>query len=160
MTKYARVQDGFLTDVWRVPEDYPDTQTRDRALGPDGWVVVPDDAAHGAKDNGDGTYTNPSTVVQLLPQILSATAFQEMCELALGGNSVGRARFGEIIRAMETSADNEVFAAAKTYAKSTTFERAKTQRFLTLLRQKGVAALTNAEITAIIAAWPNAAPVL
>lgn len=59
MTKYARIKETHLIDVWRVPEDYPDLATRDRCLGADGWIEVPDDAVHGAHDNGDGTFTNP-----------------------------------------------------------------------------------------------------
>lgn len=59
MAKYARIKDGYLTDVWRVPEDYPDVETRDRCLGRDDWVEVSADAVNGAQSNGDGTYTNP-----------------------------------------------------------------------------------------------------
>lgn len=59
MTKYAHIRDGFLIDVWRVPEDYPDLATRDRSLGAEGWIEVPDDIVHGAKVNEDGTFTNP-----------------------------------------------------------------------------------------------------
>lgn len=60
MTKYARIADGHLIDVWRVPEDYPDIATRDRCLGADGWISVPDDAVHGARAAQDGTYQNPA----------------------------------------------------------------------------------------------------
>lgn len=58
MTKYARVKDGYLTDVWRVPEDFPSIEARDRSLGSQGWISVPDDILHGAKDNGDGSFSN------------------------------------------------------------------------------------------------------
>lgn len=59
MTKYARVKDGRLIDVWRIPEDFPDTGTRDRCLGSDAWIEVHSDAKHGAKRNDAGEYINP-----------------------------------------------------------------------------------------------------
>lgn len=61
MAKYARIRDGFLTDVYTVPSQaFPDMATLDKCLPGGGFIVVPDDKVHGAKDNGDGTYTNPS----------------------------------------------------------------------------------------------------
>lgn len=60
MAKYARVNSGYLTDVHTVPGSYPDSATRDRCLPGGGFVEIPDNAEHGAKVNGDGTYTNPT----------------------------------------------------------------------------------------------------
>ena len=60
MTKYARVKNGYLIDVYNVPEQFADLATLNRCLPGGGFIVVPDSAVHSAKDNGNGTYTNPS----------------------------------------------------------------------------------------------------
>lgn len=67
--KYARLRDGHLIDVYRVPEDFADVETLNRCLPGGGFFVVPDDAVHGALDNGDGTYTNPVS-----PPVVEPTA--------------------------------------------------------------------------------------
>ena len=60
MTKYARIRDGFCTDVYRVPEDYGTFELLNKCLPGGGFIVVPDNTVHGAKDNGNGAYTNPT----------------------------------------------------------------------------------------------------
>jgi len=94
------------------------------------------------------------------PLVLSATAFQDTAETALGVNGIGRARFGEIIRAMQTNRDDEVLAVFKRYDKSLTFEKTKVAAMLNLLKSKGIikgASPGDAdERTAILAAWPTA----
>ena len=90
---------------------------------------------------------DPPTV----PKILSATAFQDVCEAGLGST----ARFGAVLRAMETSVDDAVLAVFKRYEKSITFEKTKAGQLLTLLVTKGVANFTANERLAILAAWPE-----
>lgn len=89
------------------------------------------------------------------PLSLSATAFQDVCEAGLGGGSTGRARFGAIIRAMETSADDEVRGVFKRFDKSITFDKPKAAGLLSILVSKSVAGLTPQERLAILAAWPE-----
>lgn len=60
MAKYARANLGYLTDVHTVPGSYPNIETRDACLPGGGFIEVPSDAEHGARDNGNGTYTNPT----------------------------------------------------------------------------------------------------
>lgn len=154
--KYARIKDSHLIDVYRVPEDFADLDTLNRGLPGGGFVVVPDEAVHGAKDNGDGTFTNPSpSNPSKAPLILSASGFQDTCVAGLGGNSVGEARFGAIIRAMASSNDDLVFSIYQRFVKSTTFDRQKSGQMLTVLVQKNIANLTAQERTAILAEWPN-----
>jgi len=98
-------------------------------------------------------YTPPAPPPAPGPIVLSATAFQDVCEAALGGNGVGRTRFGKVIRDMSASADDEVLSVFKRYDKSQTFERGKASALFTLLVSKSI--LTAQERTAILAAWPN-----
>ena len=95
MTKYARNKDGFLTDVWRVPEDYPTIEIRDRCLGAANWIVVPDSAIHGAKDNGDGTYTNPVAPVLMRPIVYTWDGFNKYLIGRLNLN--GRAKLQAVL---------------------------------------------------------------
>jgi len=97
----------------------------------------------------DGSYITTGTEAPSAPLILSATAFQDAAETGLGS----RARFGEVIRAMQTSADDEVLAVYKRYDKSITFEKAKAAAMLALLRDKGI--VTPQERTSILAEWPE-----
>lgn len=68
MTTFARIVDGFTTDV-RVHASsaelaacfHPDW------LAAHPFVVVPDGTLHGAKDNGNGTFTPPQTSVSTKP---------------------------------------------------------------------------------------------
>ena len=83
------------------------------------------------------------------PKTLSAVAFQDACEAGLGSI----ARFGEMIRAMQTSADDVVLAVYKRYDNTTTFEKPKAAALLTLLVSKNI--ITAGERTAILAAWPE-----
>lgn len=61
MSTYARIVDGFALDC-QVASDIAELATR---FNPD-WLathtfsMVPDGTVHGAYDNGDGTFTNPS----------------------------------------------------------------------------------------------------
>ena len=158
MSKFAHTEIGFALDPYESDsaEAYLKRFTTDATKD---WLVVevPNNTEHGAKDNGDGTFTNPAAVpaAPATPAVLSSTAFQDVCETALGGGSTGRARFGEIVRAMQTSADNELLAVYKRYEKSVTFEKSKVAGLLTLLVAKGVASLTAQERTAILAGWPE-----
>jgi len=162
--KYARTLNGRLYEVTTIedplPSWAPDVVTWLEKIYPNThaqFFAVPDDNVSGATDNGDGTYTNPTLptppVLPALPAILSSTAFQDVTETALGGGSTGRTRFGEIIRAMSSSADDEVLAVSKRYDKSLTFERAKVSALLTLLVSKGI--VQASERSAVLAAWPT-----
>ena len=108
-----------------------------------GWVIVP-----------DSTGEIPPPAKQ--PALLSATAFQDVCEAGLGGGSTGRARFGAVLRSMAANIDDEVLGIFKRYEKSATFDKPKSSAMLTLLVSKGVANLTAQERAAILAAWPDA----
>jgi len=161
MTKFARNRDGYLIDVYRVPEDFPTTERRDRCLGADGWIVVPDDIINGAKVNGDGTYTNPlPPQAPVIAPVLSKTAFMDVCEIAFGGGATGRARFGKIIKACETSTDDEVRFVYEKFKGAQWFEKAKVFAFITVLIGKGAALVdppvSVAERAAVNSGWPNA----
>jgi hypothetical protein len=97
----------------------------------------------------DGSYITTGTEAPSAPLILSATAFQDAAETGLGS----RARFGEVIRAMQTSANDEILSVFKRYDKSITFEKAKAAAMLSLLVSAAI--VTPQERSHILAAWPN-----
>lgn len=83
--KYGISKNGMLEQVVSVPIPLPDWAKDDATwlakMFPDlaGWVKVPDDAVNGAKDNGDGTFTNPVIVKPTPPP---ATTKQQMQAVA------------------------------------------------------------------------------
>lgn len=84
MTKYARLRDGYLVDVYAVPGSYADLATLNRCLPGGGFIVVPDSALHGAKDNNDGTYTNPApSAPAQLPKILTKKELRTLATMTL-----------------------------------------------------------------------------
>lgn len=95
----------------------------------------------------------------LIPRTLSKTAFMDICEIALGGNGVGRARFGAIIRACSTSADDEVRFVYERFQGAQTFDKQVVLNLMTLLISKGTALInppvTASERAAINTNWPN-----
>ena len=152
--KYARLRDGRLIDVYRVPEDFADFDTLNRCLPGGDFIMVPDSAENSATDNGDGTYTNPvAVVVTKLPTSLSSTAFQDVCEAGLGGGALGATRFGKIIRDVSVSTDDLIYSAYQRFIKATTFDKAKTAPLFKLLVDNNL--MTAQESTAILAAWPS-----
>ena len=65
MTRFARVYGGRVLDPIEVPQasDIQGRYTPDYISSVGGllaWIGVADGTEHGATDNGDGTYTNPS----------------------------------------------------------------------------------------------------
>jgi hypothetical protein len=54
--KYARIIGGYAIDVHEASS----IAELEKRLGVTGFVQVPSTTQHGAKDNGDGTFTNPA----------------------------------------------------------------------------------------------------
>lgn len=155
MTTFARIVDGYAIDC-RVHTSATELAAcfHPSWLAVNPFVVVPDGTAHGAKDNGDGTFTNPAIQnPPASPATLSASAFQDLCVNNLGGNSIGETRFGAIVRTMSTSADDLVFSVYQRFIKSSTFDKSKSIQMFQILQNKGI--MTSQERNAIINAWPN-----
>lgn len=88
MTTYAHIVDGHTTNVVVTPPDlslrfHPDW------LAANPFVVVPDGTLHGARDNGDGTFSNPPAPAPPAPPELNAT--EQV-------NAMTRARAAELAR--------------------------------------------------------------
>lgn len=70
MTTYARLVDGFALDC-QVAECTADLSGRYHPewFSRQSFVVVPDGTIHGAENNGDGTFTNPSLTLENIAPI-------------------------------------------------------------------------------------------
>jgi len=88
-----------------------------------------------------------------IPLIISASGFQEVCETGFGGGTIGATRFGEVTRAIGSSADDLVFSINSRFLKSITFDKTKSAQAFTILVNKNI--ITAGERTAILSAWPN-----
>jgi len=153
MTTYARIVSGYALDC-QVAATATELSARFHPdwLTANPFTVVPDGTIHGAKDNGDGTFTNPTPVIPaVVYALISASEFQETCEAAFGGGSVGATRFGKVMRDMSASADDLVFSVYQRFVKSITFDRTKTSLALHVLQSATI--ITGAERTAILNGW-------
>lgn len=155
MSLFAHVETGLCVDVQPGADE---AEYRKRFAGVDqkAWQVerVPDTTEPFAIWNGTGVDpTNPPKPPAPTPPpgILSATAFQDVCETGLGGGTTGATRFGAITRAMDVSADDLVFSLNKRFVKSITFDKTKSAGLFNVLVAKGL--MTAGERTAILAAW-------
>ena len=159
MSIFAHIESGFALDVWpnATQDDY---EARFKAMPDFGtWqiVEVPADTKHGAKVNGDGTYTNPaSVVIPKTPRILSKTGFQDYAVSQLGGGVTGMGRFTDIMDATESSLSSTVRFAFARYQAADTFEKDKTAILTQIMAADStVGHLTSAERTAILDNWPT-----
>lgn len=168
MTTYAHTETGFALDPW--PNDtQPEYEARFAGIDKSQWhiVSVPDGTRQGAKDNGDGTYTNPSVPSHTpQPSALSGKEFFEYAVAVLMTvNSANKAasmlRYGQIIAAMlAKAATDPMTAIAETSYRAAlagghlTF--ADAEILIPALEANGAAStITSAEATAILANWPT-----
>lgn len=151
---YAKVQNGtanFVVDVSTQADVakcfHPDWLSSQG--GVDAWSEVPSGTQHGATDNGDGTFTNPTQATPLAAT-LSATAFNKHCWANLGGGTTGMARFQAIIDAAAASETGAIKAVHTQYVKSQTFDKSEVESMLGVISSL----LQTGEADAILDNWP------
>lgn len=115
---------------------------------------VPAGTLHGARDNGDGTYTPPPEPPKDF-KVLSKTAFQDYAVTQLGGGLTGMARFTAIMDATRDSASGAVRFAFARYEVASTFERENTSQLTAVMAADNTDGhLTEQERSAILDNWP------
>ena len=153
MTTFARLVRGIALDC-RVQASatelaacfHPDW------LAANPFTVVPDGTLHGAKDNGNGTFTNPvPPPVPVTPVIMTDKQFRKYAAQKLGG----AAAVGLIDIAAEASANGDVRFAYRAWTKAQTFEKDEVESLTAVLVAGNC--MTNAQRNAIIGTnWPQA----
>lgn len=94
------------------------------------------------------------------PEILSATAFNKLCAVALGGGvsdqqmMTGMAAFQKIMDDATHAGGAARFVVTQ-YTKAITFEKAEVVKFAAVLTAPGVDVMTQEQASAILAAWPE-----
>jgi hypothetical protein len=158
MTTYAQIVNSQALNV--VVGDDLQTALSVFVAGYDGghpgveWEQVPDGTTSGTKSNGDGTYSNPPEAAAI-PRILSKTAFQDYVVSQLGGDTVGMARFTEIMDATRDSSSGAVRFAFARYEAALTFEKTNTATLTEIMAgDDQTGHLTSDERTAILDNWP------
>ena len=145
--KFARQKNGS----WCDPREAGALGDLDNQYHPD-WVAARKASGTWFQAVSDTIWDQlmpPPPVAQPVPALLLASGFQDVCETGLGSP----VRFGAVIRAMETSADDLVFSLYQRFIKSVTFDKTKSAQFLSVLVNKGI--VTGSERTAILSAWPQ-----
>lgn len=156
MTKYARIRDGRLVDVYRVPQDYPDLPALERCVPGGAFTAVPDvdtngePLAHSAWDNGDGTYTNAAApLVAKEPAILTDRQFRKFAAQKLGS----AAAVGAVYSAARASNDPDVQFAFMAWTKAELYEKAEVAQLAAALVAGGC--MTAQQRTALVGSWPD-----
>lgn len=156
MTTFARIVGGVAIDC-RVHATATELAACFHAewLAANPFIVVPDGTVHGARDNGNGTFSNPAIPAPVLVDLVpSRSDFIDHCITQFGGV----ARFGAIMAAAKVSADGTVAAYYEKYTSIVVVTKAQAQAFFTAVRTAALpagAVVTVAEITAIVANWPK-----
>jgi hypothetical protein len=157
MSTYARIKDGFAVDVIVTPPELVD-RFHPEWLSRHTFIIVPDGTKHGAKDNGNGTFTNTAVpAVVTVNAVLGADAFIDYMTAQLGNGAVGDARYGTILLAADSSIDPTVVTKFAKF-KATPGDRAATKKLLNAMKTAAIpagAVVTNAEVNAIDNNWPQ-----
>ena len=115
------------------------------------WSQVPAGTMHGATDNGDGTFTNPTFPT-------SPVTFRTGKDMALqlivwlGGGAPGRAGLGAIIKACNASANG----ADNFFAYYLTLENFTKAEFIAVMNAVDNAIISSQAKAFVAANWPEA----
>lgn len=157
MSLFAHTETGFALDP-QENASADEYRTRFAEGVSQGWTVteVPSGTQHGAKDNGNGTFTNPVVSTPTpQPRILSKTQFQDYVVTVIGGVPDGMARFTEIMDATRDSASGAVRFAFARYEAAATFEKDNTGQLTAIMANDSTTGhLTSVERSAILGSWP------
>lgn len=115
------------------------------------WTQIPDGTRSGAKDNGDGTFTNPASSPGV-PAILGKTQFRSYAVSQLGGGVTGMARVQAIMDATEAATGAVKFCFTQ-YQDATSCVLADMTTFLAIVL--GASIITQDEHDAVLNNWPT-----
>lgn len=155
MTTYARIVSGLAVDV-RVHATATELEACFTAawLAAHPFTVVPDGTIHGAKDNGNGTFSNPTPPsVSTVDLFLDRKALRAHVTNVFGGGGAGTAKLqGYIDTAIAdtatTAAGQNRRYALDALRQEETFSKTEAQQVMTALQFSG------ADKTAVLNAWP------
>lgn len=166
---HGQIVGGFYQNV--IPgepsEHFAQKYIEDEADAGRPFVVVPDGVVSGAKDDGDGTFTNPAQATpEPTPWVLTSIDFQDHCIACLGALTApsgtpdekfmaGAERFGEIMEYVTDPAATYLVKTAKTRfdmaVARDAFGQADTAKFLALI----ASAMQDGETARILTTWPT-----
>ena len=155
MTTYARIVNGVALDC-RVQASaselvacfHPDWLTAHP------FVVVPDGTLHGAKDNGNGTFTNPPPPAPItVDSTLDRRTLRSHVVTVLGGAGSGSAKLQNYIDTANTNTATTQTAqnmrlALDTYRNENLFTKTDAQQLMSALQ------FASGDSAAVLAAWP------
>jgi len=159
MTTFARIVGGYAVDCQTASSiEVLATRFHPEWLAKNPFVIVPDGTLHGALDNGNGTFTNPSPPpVSLIDRVLNENDLIDYVTGQLGNGAAGDTRYGTILLAAKGTTDPTV---ATKFAKFTAEpgRRQPTKKLLNAMKTAALpagSAVTTAEINAIDNNWPQ-----
>lgn len=161
MTTYARLVNGHALDC-QVAASVADLAERFHPawLAANPFSIVPDGTLHGAKDNGNGTFTNPPVPPPVVvDRVFNRQELRDYLVTHFGNNNAGRIKVGTILAAFRASTDGQVAFYWDDFDSRSAYEKSTVTALLTFLRSKdigGVGYITVSEITAVNTNWPTA----
>ena len=155
MTTYARIVSGYALDCQSAASA---TQLVARYhpvwLAANPFTVVPDGTLHGAKDNGNGTFTNPPIATPLTKDLtLTKKEARALAVEVFGGAGAGSAKLQGYIdiaaasTATTAGAQNTRFA-LRAYDSDGSFTKDEASSIMTGLN------FASGDKAAVLAAWP------
>jgi hypothetical protein len=154
---YGRIVNGTVTDVCTGLTAAAAAGAAFEAsyiaqYGITAWVQIPTGTVEDATTTDNVNFTPPVQPTRP-PQILDKTAFDELCAAALGGGAAGLAAFQAVLDAA-TAAGGAAKACVTDYEGADDFDLPDAQNFFAILAAAG--ACTQAQVNAVVAAWPLA----
>lgn len=152
---YAKIIDGVANNP--VPAEtreevakYFNAEWLSRQGGVEAWKEVPNGTQHGAKDNGDGTFTNPPGP-KTIPITMTDKQFRQHVQKKLGAGVYGKA-----FKDASQSNDGAVLDAYAAWSKATTYDKAEVAAFTDALVTAGI--LTSQQRALLVGNgnWPEA----
>ena len=155
MTTYARLVNGFALDC-QVAASAAELAARFHPawLAANPFTVVPDGTIHGARDNGNGTFTNPPpTPVVTVDKILLRKEARDHVITALGGSGPGSALLQYYLDIADantatTAAARNMRLARDVIRNDMSFTKQETDSLLTALQ------FAASDRLAVINTWP------
>lgn len=157
MTTFARIVDGYALDC-HVAASAAELAARFHPewLARNPFIVVPDGTLHGAKDNGNGTFSNPPAPVSFPAAALDKTAAEfESWAIARVGNVAAWQNLLEKCAAQAGTTDND--KAVRYFPRWTAIpsnkSKAEFEARCTPLTLTGSPIISGAALTAVLALW-------
>lgn len=154
MTTFARIVNGFAVDCQVASSALVLAERfHPNWLAANPFVVVPDGTIHGAKDNGNGTFTNPNITPAQIDIVIDRKTARDLVVEVLGGAGAGSAKLQSYIdtanaNTATTAAAQNMRYALNAFRTDDSFTKSEAAQIMTGLQ------FASGDRQAVLNAWP------